>query len=408
MQPLLRELDARSIPSMVWNTADGCLVPDDPPPPGTLFLCRQSPSAGCRGNGASLPYAKALLEWLESHGAMVLNGTRALAVETSKCLQLQILRAAGLNTPWTLVCQGLGRLRRQAAALPTGMAVIIKPNVGGSGKGISAFPEGRDAARAAGTMDPADSPDGLWLLQDHLGPYSADDTVMRSIIRVEVVGGAVQRDYFLQITAPITCFGLCPCDPRASKLLASMNFVVLRDASKIPGLGAPGALDTFCKKIEAAFAAAGSVLGSVEAMVLPPDDPRIPGLLAPNEPVVFDFNTCNTNYNERAEAAAGFKPGVARVCDMLQDVMAIMRAGEPGEHREPEEPGPRHGLGPAEPKDTKDTDDDTEDYVCTDAPQPQPVYASQPALVVPAPAVTPPVAIAAAGLQPSLWSDVEL
>ena len=131
MQSLLQRLDARGVPTEVWNTAHGALVPTCAPPPGIL-LCRQSPSAWSRGHGSGTAYAKELLRWLEHHGATVINGSQALDVETSKALQMMHLHSAGLNTPLTVLQQGVAQVALETPAFHT--PVIVKPNHGGSGK----------------------------------------------------------------------------------------------------------------------------------------------------------------------------------------------------------------------------------------------------------------------------------
>lgn len=324
MQPLLEEMEKRGVPTTVWNTEHGVLNPTTPPPPG-LYFCRQSPSAGCREHITSIPYAKQLLAWLDIFGARVINGSRALEVETSKALQLSILHACGLNTPDTILCQGLHRVQTEArhAALGAGaVPVLIKPNTGGSGTGIESFATPTHLVfevQHNGHAMVQHAHDGLWLLQSYLGEFSDDVTAMRSILRIEVVGGRVQRDYFIKITAPSKEFGLCPCDPRGAQVLSRMQFMLIGDPLSIPGFqGRPEAFDTFCNKVEAAFRMAGSSVGSIEAVVMIKDQPEVASTFpCPHEPVIIDFNTCNTNYNTLAEEAANIPSGVSRVADML-------------------------------------------------------------------------------------------
>jgi hypothetical protein len=323
MQPLLKELQRRGVPTQVWNTEAGALDPTVPPPPG-VFFCRQSPSAGCREHASSIPYAKQLLAVLDLYGACVINGSRALEVETSKALQLAILHACGLNTPRTLLCQGLYQVQTEARYLPPGVPLICKPNTGGSGTGIDSFESAAQLYNKVqydvGSMLPH-TPDGLWLVQAYLGAYTNEVTAVRSIVRMEVVDGRVQRDYFIKITAPAKEFSLCPCDPRSADVLSRMQFMIIKDPLTIPGFrDDPEALDAFCAKVEAAFRLAGSAVGSIEVAILVKDVPEQAGAYpTPHEPVVFDFNTCNTNYNTLAEEAAEIEPGVSRVARMLAD-----------------------------------------------------------------------------------------
>ena len=321
VRPLLEELDSRGVPTVVWDTSSGALIPTKGPPRDAVFYCRQSPSAGSRFHPHSMEYAKTLLRWLEFHGAKVINGSRALDAEASKALQAMYLHAAGLNTPFCVMTQGRG----VAAAESTRFSgpLIAKPNEGGSGGGVSAYESSKQMrAQFKHARLPDTAPHDLWILQDLLGEHSDDPTVVKTILRFEVMGGRVQRDYVVKISAPATEFSLCPCDPRFEVLMSSISFKILRDPHTIPGLDLPGALDNFCGKVELAFQMAGALIGSIEAMVLLD---RFPEQAAeyphPHEPVVFDMNF-NTNFNERAERAAGIRPGIQRMADCIMQVAA--------------------------------------------------------------------------------------
>ena len=320
MQVFLKVLEARGIPTEVWNTAGGAIVTTLPPPCG-VFYCRQSPSAPGREHPHATAYAREILWWLEFHNAVLVNGSKALDTETSKSLQMMTLHAVGLNTPFTIMQQGIPQTALEASKFTT--AVIVKPNHGGSGKGVQSYEGGKAAATAIRNSTPAmraAAPDNLWCLQTLLGPYTDDETAVRSILRIEVINGRVQRDYILKITAPCKEFSLCPCDPRGAMLLDKISFMVLRNPLTIPGIdGDEEKFDTFCGKIEHAFALCDALVGSVEAVVLWDNDETAYAreYAVPHEPVLFEMNF-NTNYNERAEAAADIPSGSSRLVDMLQ------------------------------------------------------------------------------------------
>lgn len=321
MQVFVKELDARGIPTEIWNTSNGAIVSTRPPPPG-VFYCRQSPSAPGRDHPTASAYARELLRWLEFHDACVVNGSTALDTETSKNLQIMTLHAAGLNTPFTIVQHGVFQTALEASRFTC--PVILKPNHGGSGRGVQSFEHGKAAAQGIKTLSAADRAvaiDNLWCLQALIGPYSDDVTAVKSILRFEIINGMVQRDYVLKITAPCKEFSLCPCDPRGAAIMDRINFMVLRNPLSIPGFhDDPDKFDVFCAKIEHAFALSNALVGSVEGVVLfdaedGSDDAQLYG--TPHEPVLFEMNF-NTNYNERAEVAAGIPSGVSRLVDMLE------------------------------------------------------------------------------------------
>jgi hypothetical protein len=311
MQPLLHAIAGRGAHVTVWDTGVSGALDLTAPPDGTaVYFCRQSPSAAAaRGRRSAVPYTRQLLQWLARHGVPVVNGVSVLDTETSKAAQMDVLAAAGVRVPVTYLAHGVAQARLMAKTHFPDKPVIIKPNCGGSGKGVAAYGTGALAAvEFAGT----DAPDNLWVVQEHVGVYSDDVTQFKSIIRAEVVGGRVQRDYFVQITAPSSEFSLCPCDLRFERVLSSISFKIVRNVHTIPGLESVAALDGFCGKIEAAFAAVGgAAVGAVEAMVV-----------AGQEPVVFDMNF-NTNYNATAEAAAGIQPGADRVAEFLLGLVPV-------------------------------------------------------------------------------------
>jgi hypothetical protein len=241
-----------------------------------------------------------------------------LDVECSKALQMMYCAAAGLNTPSTTLQTGLRQTMVQASVNYRDAPLIMKPNHGGSGTNVDAYTNGRDLQNSLRYSRVAPSPDDLWVVQTLLGSFSRDPTVTKSILRFEVVDGVVQRDYVVKITAPSAEFSLCPCDPRTEKILNSISFRVLANPLTVPGFkDDPAVFDTFCKKVELAFALVGAKVGSVEAIVLWQDYPdQAEAYLHPKEPVIFEMNF-SANYNPTAENAAEIPSGVSRVCDML-------------------------------------------------------------------------------------------
>jgi hypothetical protein len=332
-RPLLEALSSRGVRTIVWNTAGGALNPCVPPPTGddtesAVFYCRQSPSADTRGHHHAVAYTKEVVRWLEFYGADVVNGSRVLDVECSKALQMMYCSAAGLNTPGTMMQQGLRQTMVQAAVGYRGKSLILKPNQGGSGTNVDAFTDARELQGALRFSRMAPSPDDLWVLQDLLGSFSRDPTVTKSVLRFEVIDGRVQRDYVVKITAPSAEFSLCPCDPRTEKILNSISFRILTNPLTVPGFDEdPAVFEGFCTKVEHAFELVGASVGSVETVVLWQEFPEQARTFpCPKEPVIFDMNF-NTTYNPTAEAAAGITPGTTRLCDML---VRRMNAGMKG------------------------------------------------------------------------------
>ena len=99
-RPLFAELDRRGIPHVALDAArhrydatngDGSQY-------GLVFN-RMSPSAHLRGRGHSILYTLNYLAHLEHLGVRVVNGLGAFRIETSKALQLALLKSLGLPFP---------------------------------------------------------------------------------------------------------------------------------------------------------------------------------------------------------------------------------------------------------------------------------------------------------------------
>ena len=315
--PLLEALDAH-VQGEFWNTSRGCLVTSHPPE-DAVYFCRQSPSADSRGHAASVPYVRALLQWLEAYECTVVNGFRALAVETSKAVQMTLLRRFDVNTPRTVLITTRAQLRAELRAWPATEPLIIKPDMGGSGNGVAAYATPRTALGPASELVDIDA--APWVLQEHINGFSDEPSKMRSVLRFEIVDGRVL--YVMQIRAPVTEFKLCPCDPRMKAMLSKITFRIVSDVSTIPCFAAPGAYAAFCAKLEMLWAHLHARVGSAEAF-LPVSyaddvgDGRVysdEASMHAAEPVVFELNF-NSNYNATAEELAGVS-GIQSLTDML-------------------------------------------------------------------------------------------
>lgn len=169
----------------------------------SLFVNRMSPSAVDRGLEYAIPYTQELLAHLEHRGLPVFNGSRAFGHDISKARQHDLLQSLGIATPRTLVARCDSQLLTAAKHLD--FPVLVKPNVGGTGAGITRF-DTEDELRAAvydGRMP--SGADGISLLQEYHSPENG------RITRVETVGGKFL--YAIQVeVAPGRGFDLCPAD----------------------------------------------------------------------------------------------------------------------------------------------------------------------------------------------------
>lgn len=282
LAPLRASFLAAGMAHEEWHLDRG-LVDLTRPPPAGVFYNRMSASSHTRGHTYAPEYAGAVIEWLERHGRIVVNGRRALQLEVSKVAQYEALAAHGIPTPATIAVVGEEHLREAAARI--GFPLILKHNRAGKGLGVQLVKSPaalqQAIARIAGNEDPHGSPrDGIWLVQRYIAapePF---------ITRAEFVGGR-----FLYAVRVDTSegFELCPADACAVPEGAACPAVAPAEKFRIlDGFSHP-----LIPRMEAFLAANGIGVGAIEFITD-----------AAGETFAYDVNT-NTNYNCEAERRAG-------------------------------------------------------------------------------------------------------
>jgi hypothetical protein len=202
-KPLFAELDRRGTP---YERIDATRHHFDIEPNGnrrySLLFNRMSPSAYTRGHGHGIYYTASYLEVLERLGTRVINGSRSFRYEISKALQLSLVRSLGLPYPRARVINNAEEAPIAAAGFR--FPVIVKPNVGGSGKGIVRFdtPEALSEAARSGQIELG--LDSTALVQEFIPARDG------RITRVEVLGGRYLYGINVYITGET--FDLCPAD----------------------------------------------------------------------------------------------------------------------------------------------------------------------------------------------------
>jgi glutathione synthase/RimK-type ligase-like ATP-grasp enzyme len=162
-----------------------------------------SPSAWKRGRSAAIFYTHDYLGQREQEGVAVFNGASAYRFETSKALQVSLLKQLGLPVPRTRVVNHPSLLPEAAEGLK--FPLIVKPNIGGSGAGIRRFDDFLSLVAAADDPQFEGSLDGTILLQEYHAPKE------RSIVRVETL----EHKYLYGIRVHLGDeggFDLCPAD----------------------------------------------------------------------------------------------------------------------------------------------------------------------------------------------------
>lgn len=295
-RPLFTELERRGTPYVRIPAAEHGYDPDGEPPYSLVFN-RMSPSAYLRGAGNAIFYTQSWLDWLERAGTRVVNGRSAYGVETSKAVQINLLRRLGLPHPRTRVINHPSQA--PAAARGLRYPVAVKPNIGGSGAGVRRFdtPEALEAASKNGLALGIDS---VGLVQEFVPAQDG------RIVRVEVLGGKFL--YGIRIYTTGETFDLCPADVCQRVDGAELERLACpADAPKnrlrVEGYTPP---DEIVAQVEAIMAEAGIEVGGVEYFVDARDGKHS----------FYDVNALS-NFVADAPRVVGFDP-FARLADYLE------------------------------------------------------------------------------------------
>jgi hypothetical protein len=196
--PLFAELERRGIPFERIHAGSLSYDPSDFEQRYSLVVNRMSPSAWTRGQERALFATLHYLAYLERTGTPVLNGHDAYLVELSKVRQLSLLASLGIAHPRTRVIDDPKLAVDAARGLR--FPVVVKPNVGGSGAGITSYGSLEELAAAEVAL----GIDGTALVQEQL-PAEGD-----SIVRIEILDGRFL--YAIKLLLLPGSFNLCPAD----------------------------------------------------------------------------------------------------------------------------------------------------------------------------------------------------
>ncbi len=298
-RPLFNELDRRGTPyealdagrhSYDATNGDGSQY-------GLVFN-RMSPSAHLRGRGHAILYTLNYLAHLEQLGVRVVNGLSAFRVETSKALQLSLLKSLGLPfPPARVINHGDGA---PAAARGLRFPVVVKANIGGSGAGIVRFDSPEALARAAREGRIELGLDQTALVQEFIPAQDGH------ITRVEVLGGKYL--YAINVYSSGESFNLCPADicqtsDGVELSRAGCPADAPRNNLRVESYTPPAEV---IDDVERILKAAGIEIGGVEYIVDSRDGQRY----------YYDINALS-NFVADAPRVIGFDP-FARLADFLE------------------------------------------------------------------------------------------
>ena len=201
-RPLFQQLDERGVPWLKIDARHHSYDAASPEREYSLLFNRMSPSAWQRGLAHGIFYTLNYLAHLEGKGVRVVNGYRCFAHEISKARQLTNLEKLGLPYPKALVINHPSQALEAAESI--GYPVVVKPNIGGSGAGITRFTAREELRSAVDENRLYFGIDSTALVQEAFTPRDG------IITRVEVLGGKYL--YAIQIHTTGESFNLCPAD----------------------------------------------------------------------------------------------------------------------------------------------------------------------------------------------------
>jgi hypothetical protein len=299
-RPLFQELDRRGTNYERIDATHHRFDPSsDEDTRFALVFNRMSPSAYLRGRSHNILYTQHYLGHLEQLGVRVINGATAFRNETSKALQLSLLRSLGLPFPAARVINHPSQA--PAAAKGLRYPIVVKANIGGSGAGIVRFDAPEDLRRAVDEGRVSLGIDETALVQEYVPARGGH------ITRVEVLNGKYL--YAINVYSTGESFNLCPAD-----ICQSTDGVELArgacpvDAPKnnlrVEGYQPPAEV---IAEVELIMATAQIELGGIEYMIDDRDGRRY----------YYDINALS-NFVADAPRVIGFDPFV-RLADWLED-----------------------------------------------------------------------------------------
>ena len=303
-KPLFAELDSRSIDYEKIHLNGHFFDPCMDAFPYSLVVNRVSAYPSTASAPQVVLYVKQYLAYLEGIGTPVINGWRSYEVGTSKALQMQIFSKLGLNSPKSCVIHHATQAVDAAEKLQ--FPVLIKPNVGGSGAGITLFKTREELARSVDAGEIDLGIDRVALMQEYLEPK--DDC----IYRVEVLNDAFL--YAIRLPVLAENFNYCPADgcnidlfdycPAGGSSGADTDSGASGITAFVPEL-------EVIEKVRQAVAAAGADISGVEYLINAADD----------QLYFYDINPLS-NFVANATQVVGFDPVPRFVDFIMRQVLA--------------------------------------------------------------------------------------
>ena len=200
--PLFSALDRRGVAYMALNLQTHSFDPAEAALPAPVVFNRLAMSSYLRQAEHAIFYTQALMAHFEHRGARVINGSAALAIDTSKARQLSLFKSLGMEVPATRVVHRFADVADAATHLR--FPVMVKGDIGGSGAGMARYDTLEELTAFADEQGTPAGLNGVTLVQEYVP--AADGRV----IRCETLGGRFL--YAIALDGAGSTFDLCPAD----------------------------------------------------------------------------------------------------------------------------------------------------------------------------------------------------
>jgi hypothetical protein len=201
-KPLFEVLDRRGVDWLALPIQEHVLDVAVLSSPAPVIFNRLAMSSFLRQAEHALFYSQAALAHWELAGARVINGPAAMAIDTNKARQISLFRSLGLAVPTTYAVHRREDVARAAEVI--GFPLIVKPNIGGAGAGVTRYDTAAQLSAAIAAAQTPVGVDGVTLVQEYLPARAA------RVIRCETLNGRFL--YAIALNGAGSTFDLCPAD----------------------------------------------------------------------------------------------------------------------------------------------------------------------------------------------------
>ena len=239
------------------------------------------------------------LGWLEAAGVTIANGSRAHFTGASKTIQNGLFAGLGLHCPRAVAVQRVGDVLEAAETI--GFPLIVKPNIGGSGSGISRYDTREQLEAAVASEQFGLGIDDTGLVQEYI---RCDGFVYR----VEILGSRLFYSIKQKMKAGV--FNYCAADgcsvsSAPGNSTSAFDHCPLNPENRIQPFDAAPAI---VEQATAVVRSAGADFGGVEYLM----DTRT------ETPCFYDFNPYS-NFVSNGLEMLGFSPE-QRFVDFIKEV----------------------------------------------------------------------------------------